>query len=115
MFSRHCWSFFTYTYMTQFLQHVDKKFKMVLKKVDNRIRVLIENGVQKKQRSLFVVVGDKGKDQVSCEKLSRLLFFLSLFLFLSLCDSAVFQIMFTISNLSLSLDSSELFGFLDLF
>ncbi|KAL9955538.1 hypothetical protein ACROYT_G036875 [Oculina patagonica] len=37
---------------------------MVLKKVDNRIRVLIENGVQKKQRSLFVVVGDKGKDQV---------------------------------------------------
>ena len=39
---------------------------MVLKKVDNRIRVLIENGVQKKQRSLFVVVGDKGKDQVSC-------------------------------------------------
>ena len=38
---------------------------MVLKKVDNRIRVLIENGVQKKQRSLVVVVGDKGKDQVS--------------------------------------------------
>ena len=41
------------------------KLKMVLKKVDNRIRVLIENGVQKKHRSLFVVVGDKGKDQVS--------------------------------------------------
>jgi len=39
---------------------------MVLKKVDNRIRVLIENGVQKKHRSFFVVVGDKGKDQVSC-------------------------------------------------
>jgi len=37
---------------------------MVLKKVDNRIRVLIENGVQKKHRSFFVVVGDKGKDQV---------------------------------------------------
>ncbi|XP_022780081.1 RNA cytidine acetyltransferase-like [Stylophora pistillata] len=37
---------------------------MVLKKVDNRIRVLIENGVQKKQRSLFVIVGDKGRDQV---------------------------------------------------
>ncbi|CAH3162782.1 unnamed protein product, partial [Porites evermanni] len=37
---------------------------MVLKKVDNRIRVLIENGVQKRHRSLFVVVGDKGKDQV---------------------------------------------------
>ena len=39
---------------------------MVLKKVDNRIRILIENGVQKKHRSFFVVVGDKGKDQVSC-------------------------------------------------
>ena len=40
---------------------------MVLKKVDNRIRVLIENGVQRRHRSLFVVVGDKGKDQVSYE------------------------------------------------
>lgn len=40
---------------------------MVLKKIDNRIRVLIENGVQKRHRSLFVVVGDKGKDQVSDE------------------------------------------------
>ena len=40
---------------------------MVLKKIDNRIRVLIENGVQKRHRSLFVVVGDKGKDQVSYE------------------------------------------------
>lgn len=39
--------------------------KMVLRKVDNRIRVLIENGVQKKHRSMFVIVGDKGKDQVS--------------------------------------------------
>ena len=86
MFSRHCWSFFTYTYTTQFLQHVDKKFKMVLKKVDNRIRVLIENGVQKKQRSLFVVVGDKGKDQVSCGKLYRLLFFLFFVRFCSFPD-----------------------------
>ncbi|XP_014448561.1 RNA cytidine acetyltransferase [Tupaia chinensis] len=34
------------------------------KKVDNRIRVLIENGVAERQRSLFVVVGDRGKDQV---------------------------------------------------
>lgn len=44
--------------------HVHKKVKMVLKKIDNRIRILIENGVQTKHRSLFVVVGDKGKDQV---------------------------------------------------
>ena len=34
------------------------------KKVDNRIRVLIENGVAKNHRSMFVIVGDGGKDQV---------------------------------------------------
>ncbi|XP_012580639.1 PREDICTED: N-acetyltransferase 10 [Condylura cristata] len=34
------------------------------KKVDNRLRILIENGVAERQRSLFVVVGDRGKDQV---------------------------------------------------
>ncbi|XP_075402029.1 RNA cytidine acetyltransferase [Tenrec ecaudatus] len=34
------------------------------KKVDNRIRVLIENGIAQRQRSLFVVVGDRAKDQV---------------------------------------------------
>lgn len=32
--------------------------------MDNRIRILIENGVSERQRSLFVVVGDRGKDQV---------------------------------------------------
>ncbi|XP_067143398.1 RNA cytidine acetyltransferase [Centruroides vittatus] len=34
------------------------------KKIDNRIRVLIENGVNQGHRTMFVVVGDKGKDQV---------------------------------------------------
>ena len=38
---------------------------MVLRKLDNRLRILIENGVQKRHRSMFVIVGDKGKDQVS--------------------------------------------------
>lgn len=38
---------------------------MVRKKIDNRIRVLIENGVTLGHRTLFVVVGDKGRDQVS--------------------------------------------------
>ena len=38
--------------------------KMPRKKVDNRIRVLIENGVALRQRSMFVIVGDKGRDQV---------------------------------------------------
>jgi len=37
---------------------------MVRKKIDNRIRVMIENGVANKHRSMFVLVGDKGKDQV---------------------------------------------------
>ena len=34
------------------------------KKIDNRIRVQIENGVALQHRTLFVVVGDRGKDQV---------------------------------------------------
>ncbi|KAM8968315.1 RNA cytidine acetyltransferase isoform X1 [Sarcophilus harrisii] len=37
---------------------------MQRKKVDNRLRVLIENGMAQRQRSLFVLVGDRGKDQV---------------------------------------------------
>ncbi|KAM4552961.1 RNA cytidine acetyltransferase [Fundulus diaphanus] len=36
----------------------------VRKKVDNRIRVQIENGVTLQQRTMFVVVGDRGRDQV---------------------------------------------------
>ncbi|CAJ0592877.1 unnamed protein product [Cylicocyclus nassatus] len=34
-------------------------------KIDNRIRTLIENGVAKGHRSMFVVVGDRGRDQIS--------------------------------------------------
>ncbi|KAJ7396528.1 RNA cytidine acetyltransferase [Pitangus sulphuratus] len=37
---------------------------MQRRKVDNRIRVLIENGVAERQRSLLVLVGDRGRDQV---------------------------------------------------
>ncbi|RIB09076.1 helicase-domain-containing protein [Gigaspora rosea] len=37
---------------------------MVKKVVDSRIPTLIRNGVQNKHRSFFVIVGDKGKDQV---------------------------------------------------
>ncbi|CAF2384441.1 unnamed protein product [Rotaria sp. Silwood2] len=37
---------------------------MVKKKIDNRIRILIENGIKSFHRSLIVVVGDKGRDQV---------------------------------------------------
>lgn len=35
------------------------------KKVDPRIRALIENGIQLHHRSLFVIVGDHGRDQAS--------------------------------------------------
>ena len=37
---------------------------MVKKKVDARVRTLIENGVRTNHRTFFVLVGDKGKDQV---------------------------------------------------
>ncbi|XP_063708521.1 RNA cytidine acetyltransferase [Culicoides brevitarsis] len=37
---------------------------MVKKKIDNRIRIMIENGVKSGHRTLFVIVGDKGKNQV---------------------------------------------------
>lgn len=38
---------------------------MVRKKVDARVRSLIENGVKTNHRSIFVLVGDHGKDQAS--------------------------------------------------
>ncbi|OWR49342.1 Polycomb protein l [Danaus plexippus plexippus] len=37
---------------------------MVKKKIDNRIRVLIENGVKLGHRTMFLLVGDKSRDQV---------------------------------------------------
>lgn len=38
---------------------------MVKKKIDNRIRVMIENGVKLNHRSMFIIIGDKAKDQVT--------------------------------------------------
>ena len=34
------------------------------KKIDARIRTLVENCVKLRQRGLFIIVGDKGRDQV---------------------------------------------------
>lgn len=34
------------------------------KKIDSRVRTLIENCVKTHERSVFVVVGDKARDQV---------------------------------------------------
>lgn len=45
---------------------------MVKKKIDNRIRVMIENGVKLGHRTMFIIVGDKARDQVC-------FYFLSLF------------------------------------
>jgi hypothetical protein len=37
---------------------------MARKKIDSRIRTLVENCVKLRQRGLFVIIGDKGRDQV---------------------------------------------------
>ena len=37
---------------------------MVLKKIDNRIRDVIENAVATRHRSVFLVVGERARDQV---------------------------------------------------
>jgi len=38
---------------------------VVRKKVDSRVRTLIENGVKQHHRTMFVIVGDRGRDQVA--------------------------------------------------
>ena len=37
---------------------------MARKKIDNRLRVMIETGVANSHRTMFVIVGDKAKEQV---------------------------------------------------
>jgi N-acetyltransferase 10 len=37
---------------------------MVKKVVDSRVNTLVKNGIQNKHRTFFVIVGDKGKEQV---------------------------------------------------
>ena len=43
---------------------------MVQKKIDSRIRTLIENGVKKNQRTMMILIGDNGKDQVFAVSIS---------------------------------------------
>jgi N-acetyltransferase 10 len=52
-------SFFIFHFL-----HQEMGPPLVKKKVDSRIRALIENGVKTRHRSFFVIVGDHGKDQV---------------------------------------------------
>ena len=35
------------------------------KKIDDKIKSLIENSIYSNERSMFVIVGDRGRDQVS--------------------------------------------------
>jgi N-acetyltransferase 10 len=35
------------------------------KKIDDKIKILMENGISTNERSMFIVVGDRGRDQVS--------------------------------------------------
>jgi len=37
---------------------------MPRKRVDERVRTLVENGIKTHTRSFFVIVGDRAKDQV---------------------------------------------------
>ena len=39
---------------------------MVKKKIDSRVRGLIESAAATNQRAMFVLVGDRGRDQVRC-------------------------------------------------
>ena len=43
----------------------DSGLVMVRKKIDNRIRILIENDLAMGRRSMFVVTGDKARDKVN--------------------------------------------------
>ena len=43
---------------------ISNKSKMGYKKIDNRLRVLMENGIAKGHRSMFLLVGPKARDQV---------------------------------------------------
>lgn len=44
---------------------IQTSFEMVRKRLDERVRTLIERGVVKNERSMLVLVGDYGKDQVA--------------------------------------------------
>lgn len=46
---------------------------MVKKKIDARVRTLIENGVKQRHRTMFVLVGDRGREQVRSLLLRRAL------------------------------------------
>lgn len=46
------------------ITELEESITMVRVKIDNRIRTLIENGANQGHRSLFIIVGEKSRDQV---------------------------------------------------
>ena len=38
---------------------------MIRKKIDDKIKILLENSINKNERAMFIIVGDKGRDQIS--------------------------------------------------
>jgi hypothetical protein len=67
IFPERFWLFFFFP--LQFIADLEKI--MVKKVIDSRIHTLVKNGVQNKHRSFFVIVGDKGKDQVRSRDLDH--------------------------------------------
>ena len=49
---------------SSFIAELRNMATTIRKKVDARIRTLIENGVRLRHRSMFVLVGDRGRDQI---------------------------------------------------
>ena len=38
---------------------------MIRKKIDDKIQILLKNSISKNERSMFLIIGDKGRDQIS--------------------------------------------------
>ena len=38
---------------------------MIRKKIDDKIQILLKNSISKNERSMFIIIGDKGRDQIS--------------------------------------------------
>ena len=38
---------------------------MIRKKIDDKIQILLKNSITKNERSMFLIIGDKGRDQIS--------------------------------------------------
>ena len=38
---------------------------MIRKKIDDKIQILFKNSISRNERSMFLIIGDKGRDQIS--------------------------------------------------